>query len=45
MLINGIHTIIQVYARLNHVGVALSYTSTLKVVSGISSMHESPLKE
>ena len=39
------YTIIQVYARLNHVGVALSYTGTLKVVSDISSMHEAPLKK
>ena len=29
----------------NHVGVAVSYTGTLKIVSGISSLYEAPLKE
>ena len=33
------------YARLNHVGVALSYTATLEVVSMISSSHNNPIKQ
>ena len=34
----------QVYARLNHVCVSLSYTTTLKVVDQISTLHKPPLQ-
>lgn len=36
---------LQVYAQLNHIGVALSYTATLKVVDVISELHKAPVRE
>lgn len=35
----------QVFSRLNHVGVTLSYNAILKVISSISELHADPVKE
>ena len=37
--------IFQVYNRLNHVGVCVSYTTTLKLVGEVSQIHEVPLQQ
>ena len=35
----------QVYTRLNHLNVALSYNGTLKVIEQVSTLHTDPLWE
>lgn len=42
--INVMH-IHQVYSRMNHVGVCMSYTATLNLLNEVSKLHTTPLKQ
>ena len=42
--INVMH-IHQVYSRMNHVGVCMSYTATLNLLDEVSKLHTTPLQQ